>query len=464
VLLVTCNGDPVSAIAGIYSHSGAPIPRDVVDRLSSGVAVMGPDGDHRWNSPAMAMLCRPLCTEMDSLECRPHVGREGYVLTWDGRLDNRGELTARQFGHDIESIVTSVYRQLDVDGLSLLVGDFALALWDPLRRRLILACDALGRRPLYMLSTGDYVCWASRARALLDAWHKPPQFDDEYVADFLVNTPSVRSPYRSIEQVYGGEAVIVEGARISRKKYWSLQPNATIRYGHDKEYEEQFREIFFEAVRCRIPTNSPVFCELSGGVDSSSIVCSANDICQESSKRRTAVSTISFVFNRSKTADERAYIELVERKVGKRGLHLSEDECPLLETLPYALRPDWPTNTLVFFSRYARTAEEMKRRGARVLLNGIGGDQLFWSEPPEVLCLPDLLVERQIKRFFTTARECARRSGWPYLKVLWRSVAPLLTATRLVTDDERIDLGNWFLPDFMRRPSSTAAAEAVVKC
>jgi len=106
----------VSAIAGIYSRSEAPIPLGVVDRLSWGLTVMGPDGEHRWQSPAVSMLCRPLHTEVDSGQCRPRAG--GYVLAWAGRLDNRDELTARQFGSDIESIVPNVYRQLDVDGFS----------------------------------------------------------------------------------------------------------------------------------------------------------------------------------------------------------------------------------------------------------------------------------------------------------------------------------------------------------
>ena len=403
---------------------------------------MGPDGDRRWQGPTASLLYRPLHAEPGSCDRKLLSTVDGFVLCLDGRIDNWTDLKEQNYGHDVESVVLNVYRSKGTAGLSLLVGDFALAIWDPTQQVLLVACDPLGRRPLYTLQRGEYFSWASQARPLLDAWGMMREVDSEYIADYLINNPSSHSPYLAVEQVHGGDAVVVTPGRIAREKYWSLQPNQTIEYPDDAQYEEHFREIFVEAVRCRLPENTPVFCELSGGVDSSSIVCAADDVCQQREGSRARIRTVSFVFNRSRSADEREYIALVEEQRRLRGLHVSEDDCPLLGVLPSSVQPDWPTNTLIFFQRYHRTAAEMKASGARVLLNGIGGDQLFWSEPPVVLCLADLLIERKVRRYLSELCDCARRSGWPLLKAFLHSVVPLLSTTRIIGEDDDIELGD----------------------
>jgi asparagine synthase (glutamine-hydrolysing) len=448
----------VGGIGGIYSRSGSPLIPDFLDRLSDSLFTMGPDGDFRCSSPSVAMLCRPLFTERDS-NPEEHfcLNSDSCLLTWDGRLDNEDEMhhLLRDSCRNLDGcpdIVFATYQQFGLAGFSRLIGDFAFALWDPIKKQLILACDALGRRPLYVLSTPQYVTWASRGRALLHAWRRVPNVDEEYVADFLANRPSTHSPYSSIQQIYGGQALVIASDRLRLETYWSITPNRSIQYSSDEQYEQHFREIFFESVRCRLPKTQPVFCELSGGVDSSSIACVAELVSRNSGTPRSDLITTSFVFNHSATSDEREYIELIEQQLGKKGVHINEDDCPILEPLPTSLRPDCPTNALLFFSRYNRIAMEMQRCGSRVLLNGIGGDQLFWSEPPFILPLPDLLVQGNLVSFLGKARECSKLSRWPYVKTLWRSFRPFMFDNRLVEDDDYVDpAGNWFLPEFVRR-------------
>jgi asparagine synthase (glutamine-hydrolysing) len=448
----------VSAIGGIYSRSGSPLLPGFVDRLSESLAIMGPDGESRHSATSFAMLFRPLSTDGDSSpEEQSCFHSDNYVLAWDGRLDNAEELRlrldSRTQGRDrYLDIVLAMYREFGIAAFSRFVGDFAFSLWDPINKTMILACDGLGRRPLYVLSTPQYVTWASRGRALLHAWQGEPEIDEEYVADFLSNRPSTHSPYKSIQQILGGEALVIAGDRLRLETYWSITPNQSIHYDSDQEYEQHFRDIFFESVRCRLPKKEPVFCELSGGVDSSSIACVADLVSRNSRTAEGEVITASFVFNHSASSDEREYIETVEERLGKKGLYLDEDDCPILEPLPATLRPDCPTNALLFFSRYNRIAMEMQSCGARVLLNGIGGDQLFWSEPPLILPLPDLLLKGNVASFLRNAWECSKFSGWPYLKTVWRSLRPFLLDGRLVEDDEYVDPpGNWFLPEFVKR-------------
>jgi asparagine synthase (glutamine-hydrolysing) len=162
--------------------------------------------------------------------------------------------------------------------------------------------------------------------------------------------------------------------------------------------------------------------------------------------------TVSFVFNHASSSDEREFIEAAEGQLGARGLHLNEDDCPVLAPLPASLRPDCPTNVLLFFSRYDRVAREMHRQGARVLLNGIGGDQLFWSEPPAILPLADLLMRGHIASFFAESWTSSRTERLPYVKTLWWCLRSILFEGRVIEEDNDVDVtGTWLQPGFVSR-------------
>src|SRR5262249_23630262 len=154
------------------------------------------------------------------------------------------------------------YRAFGVAGFAHLVGDFAVAIWDPSRVRLLLVRDHLGRRPLYYHVTRERVIWSSRARPLLDAAALSAAIDEAYIATFVANQPSERTPFRDVEIVPAGHALVVDEETAAIERYWSFDPARQIRYRSDGEYEEHFVELFREAVACRLPADGAVFCEL----------------------------------------------------------------------------------------------------------------------------------------------------------------------------------------------------------
>jgi asparagine synthase (glutamine-hydrolysing) len=163
----------MSAIAGIYHRDGSPAHAESIAAISRRLAPLGPDGEHFASSGPVAMAHRPFETyhrarHIDASAPHFEFGSDGTLIAFDGRLDNASEVeraiaTPRPAGSH-EQLILAVYRQRGLEGLALCVGDFALALWDPNARTLVLCCDGLGRRPLYYRVTASTVLWASSAR------------------------------------------------------------------------------------------------------------------------------------------------------------------------------------------------------------------------------------------------------------------------------------------------------------
>jgi asparagine synthase (glutamine-hydrolysing) len=402
----------MSAIGGIYHRDGSPADPESLAAISRRLAFMGPDGEGFAGRGSVAMAYRPFETGVRSRRTElTALASDGTLLTVDGRLDNGSDIQRAlampgPAGSDA-ALLLAVYRQRGLPGLAMCVGDFALAVWDPGARRLVLCCDGLGRRPLYYRVTRERVLWASSARALIDGAELSPAIDEEHIADFLSNLPSTHSPFRSVSRLSGGHALVATPDRADLVRYWSLDPNRTIRYRDDAEYEAQFRELFQTAVACRLATDDPVFAELSGGLDSGAVTCVASRLIDRGGAPCPWLRTVSYVYDRSKSGDERPFMQDVERFLGRPGLHVLESEHPLVAPWTLPLRLDCPTNSLWSLDQNARVHDEMRLAGSRVILSGLGGDQVFWSQPNVALLLADLVTER---RFGALLREATRWS------------------------------------------------------
>jgi asparagine synthase (glutamine-hydrolysing) len=448
----------MSAIGGVFARCRAGISEDRMRALSRGLRQLGPDGEGIAWRDGVGMVHRPFHVDGQScLTRQPMVTDDGYMLSFGGRLDNAREI-ARSLPKDVAAgasdveLVLLAYRRRGLAAFRTLIGDFALALWDPTSHRLLLCCDAMGRYPLYYFCNQDCVWWSSRARPLLDAVPLAAAIDEEHLADYLTNRLPSRGPFKGVDIVPGGHVLVVDMAKTDLVRYWSFDPGREIHYRRDEEYEEHFRDLLYGAVACRLRTVGPVFCELSGGVDSSSIACVADRLLGSATVEASGLHTVSHVHKNAATADETPFIEAVEHQLGRRGIRISEEEYPLLAPWPDSLVCDTPTNRLWAVSRYDHLAEVMMRCGSRVLLNGIGGDQLFWSQYPPGLPLTDLLARGRIAE---TARRCVEWSRIQHRSVVetfWLGACwPLLPERWRARVQWEGPLGEWFTSGFAKR-------------
>ena len=377
----------MSGLGGMLRLGKAPLDGRALRRLEDALAPLGPGAPRRLEMSEVSLVSRPGPGEAVPPGERAFGLAQRDLLVWDGWLDNAPELgVCLALGSDasVPDIVCAAYHRWGLDFPSRLIGAFALALWDPRARRLCLAVDAMGSRPLYYhQSTEDdgTLLWANRARALVHACDLPRRIDDDYIAAYLANGVSDHSPYQGVRQIPGGHLLVAEGRHVELRRYWGFDPERRITYRHDGDYEEHFLQVFRQAVACRMLGTGPIFAELSGGLDSSAIVCTAHDLMRRGEIPERPFETLSYVFSESTTADESGYIEAVEGTVGKTGTRFDEPQYRILsKRLPVGFEPDLPTNHLAFLARYDAVATHMAAAGGHTLLSGIGGDQALWSE------------------------------------------------------------------------------------
>lgn len=457
----------MSGLAGILNFDGAPVDPKVLDALAHRLANHGPDGGGQKRGAGVAMVFRAFHTTRESrFERQPLVTTAGHMLVWDGRLDNRAELIS-QLRPDLETcptdaeITTASYLRWNANFLSHLIGDFALSLWDQTTRTLLLARDAFGTRPLYYQITSQRIVWSSDLASLLDVSTLPPAIDREYVAGYLSTAPELdRTAYKSICSVPPGFALVVSDDRVVKREFWRPDPQRQVRYRCDSDYEDHFRELFRDAVRCRLRSDGPVWAELSGGLDSSAIVCMADRIVELREAEASQVETVSYVYENSPASDERRFIREVEQQRGKAGHHFHEDESVgrFLELdLETIVRPN---PIYRFTARHDWVRARMQQAGSRVLLSGVAGDNLLWSGVEVSPQLADLLAQLRLISLHRQATLWSRATRDSYTGLLWRgAVLPLLPQTlrtRFAPQSPLVD--REFAKQMNLRERSTSAA------
>ncbi len=363
---------------------------------------------------------------------QPARDAHGVRLWWDGRLDNGGDLRRLAVPNAARAsdmqIVLAAYGRWGAECLPRLVGDFALAIWDALQQRLILARDCAGTRTLYYHCDSTSVIWSTDLRALVTAGDIPLEPDEEFVASLLAyEADPARSPFRNVHAARPAEVVTFSARGVcERRLFWTLDLDREIRRGSDEEYAEEFRALFREAVSVRLRTDGPLVAELSGGLDSSSIVAMADSIVADVAGV-PRIETVSRVHEDARSSDERRFIEELERHRGRAGLHLTDAMCPLFEGLDDFARQLLP-NPYCFAAAYHRAVDGwMYEMRSRVLLCGLGGDEIAGGRQSPMPELGDLLVTGHIGALLSRAAAWSSSLREPYVATIYRhAVKPLL--------------------------------------
>jgi asparagine synthase (glutamine-hydrolysing) len=357
---------------------------------------------------------------------QPHISASGAVYTWDGRLDNGTDLLSELKGalpkdaSNVE-IVAASHARWSTDCFAKLIGDWALSIWEPRNRSLILATDFIGTRHLYYAVQDHHITWSTVLDPLLLAGRTFP-VSEEYLAGCLSFLPAAQlTPYVGIHSVPPSSFVFLREQKQTVRKYWDFDANNRIRYRTDTEYEEHFRTIFRESVSRRLRSDAPVLAELSGGMDSSSIVCIADTLLGAGAALTPRLDTVSYYSDSEPDWNEQPYFAAVEAQRGREGCHIDlghqgffrfEVDKHHFAATPGSSRASEPSRQI---------AECMRSNGNRVVLSGIGGDEVMGGVPTPIPELADLLARG---KFPTLARELklwALDKRRPWLHLLWQT-------------------------------------------
>lgn len=357
------------------------------------------------------------------------------VLHWDGRLDNRSDLLSRlslRGAHSNKAIARATYDRWGTEGLVNLIGDWSLVIRDHVSGTTVLASDFAGVRPLYYHVQHGRVQWSNRLQSLVEETGIT-DLDEQYIAGFLtVGGCANRTPYKDIYSVPPGHAVCVssKGTRVSR--FWSMPTGDTIRYQNEQRYAEELRALFREAVAVRLQNESPELAELSGGLDSSSVVCMAQHLIRSGAVNAPRIETVSFTWQNS--LDE-PFIREVESHCGIEGARISTHDIPLLaEAQVSGAMPE------AFNALLRSVAATASRAGAKAILTGQSGDLLMGNWFDDSLQVAAAVRRLQIGRAFKEALAWSKILRLSVYEILWRAaqaaLPPSLTPTAIYSTSD----------------------------
>jgi asparagine synthase (glutamine-hydrolysing) len=361
--------------------------------------------------------------------------RGDVVLAADARIDNRPELLAALdvpswSHHDTGdgALILAAYERWGDDCPKRLRGDFAFAIWDERRHRLFCARDQFGVRPFYYHASDRTVVFASEIKALLTLPDVPRRLNELRVADHLAGIfeDQATTFYRHVYRLPAAHTLTVErgGRRVQR--YAALDPGREIRLGSDGEYEDAFRERFTEAVRCRLRTTGPIGALLSGGLDSSSITCTARTLLDGAERRVHAFSAVFPGLPDAvlKRIDERPFVDAVVAGGGLIPHRVCADALsPLADVEAVMHHEDEPSlapNLYMHWGLY----REAQRHGVSVLLDGVDGDS---TVSHGLDYLRELARRGRVARLLAEAGALATRYGGSPRRIAWDlGLKPLL--------------------------------------
>ncbi|MBI2059056.1 MAG: hypothetical protein HYT87_04730 [Nitrospirae bacterium] len=345
-----------------------------------------------------------------------HDGSNGPCIVFDGRLDHRDALLSDlclDRATDVELALAAYLRWGD-DAWTHLLGDFALALWDPREDCLLLARDPVGVRPLFYSVCPTRFVFASEAKAILAMTDVVRAPDPESMAE-LKRYRFRRHEYtffQGILRVRPGQRLRVDRRGIDRRAFWkpvcSPRPNGM----EPEEAHNQFRRLFIEAVRDRLPARGTAAIMLSGGLDSSSIAVAASHargLKTTGCPARLEAYTLLW----KDGEDERRLSRIAAEKAG---LHVSPvmlDDVELDPTPALVFEHETPLLNPID-QVYGKLYRAAAAAGHRILLNGEWGDDLLHGGA----FLADLLVSGRWKAFARQIRGFRDNEGIPIRSML----------------------------------------------
>ena len=374
----------MSAIVGIYYPSGKSVEERQLTKMTDILAHRGADGVDVWCDRHVGLGHRLLYTTPESLlERLPFVDSTGdFAITADARIDNRQELIpVLDFGNlsvteiTDSQIILAAYQKWGDKCPEKLLGDFAFAIWDKRQQQMFCARDHFGVKPFYYHSSPEIFAFATEIKAIFTEVSIPRQVNEARIADYLSSMfyDAEMTSYEQILRLPPASWMKISTSGKEIQTYWALDPEREIKLDSDEAYAAKFKEIFTEAVRCRLRSAYDLGFTLSGGLDSSSIACTAREIAEN--QPVPALHTFSAIFNEL-DCDEREYINPILEGGGLQPHFINSDKINPFDNLERAL---WHQDEAFYAPNWSMTwalYDRAQSEGVRIILNGFDGDSI----------------------------------------------------------------------------------------
>ncbi|MET4691824.1 asparagine synthase (glutamine-hydrolyzing) [Sinorhizobium fredii] len=392
--------------------------RAILESMTAAIAHRGPDEQGIFTAPEAGLGHVRLSIVGLGDGQQPMSDASGELtIAFNGEIFNyvelREELRAkgRRFRTSSDTeVILHLYDEMGEDCVSLLNGDFAFAIWDARRRRIMLARDRMGVRPLFYTAQGGTFYFASEVKALLEVPGISAEIDPIALDQiFTLWAPiAPRTPFRNILELEPAHLMVVDQRGVTTRPYWQLQYPDRDRppsYVDERSAAEELRALLTDATRIRMRADVPVGAYLSGGLDSSIVSALAAGMTPQ------GLRTFSVTFD-SAEHDESAFQQEMAAALGTQHSAIACRTGDIAKVFPdvirFSERPIIRTAPAPLF----QLSGLVREAGLKVVLTGEGADEVFAGY--------DIFKEARVRRF------CGRQPGSRIRPHLFRKLYPYL--------------------------------------
>ncbi len=406
-------------IAGILNlKEGVAPSRTELERMIHAVHHRGPDGYGYYNHDRVGLAhARLSIIDLAGGDQPIHNEDKTLQVVFNGEIFNYVELRAdlerrghRFYTHSDTEVIVHLYEEYGEAFVEHLNGQFAIALWDEPRRRLVLTRDRAGIRPLFYTQSGERLYFASEVKSLFSHPAIPRAINLtalQEVFTFWTTLPP-NSLFESVKMLPPGHLMTIEAGEISIRRYWDwCFPNDAIdNLKPADDWAEELKALMIDSVRLQLRSDVPVGAYLSGGLDSSVLTSLIKNFTD------TPLRTFSIGFE-DEEFDESAYQQDLVNYLGTNHTHVQCKRSDIGEAFPKVIRHTESTIVRTAPTPLMLLSQAVRESGYKVVLTGEGADEVFGGY--------DIFKEAKVRRFWSHAPESQWRPLilqrlYPYLK------------------------------------------------
>lgn len=381
----------MSGFVGILNLDGARVERALLEQMTRFLAARGPDEQRVWVDESIGFGHALLRTTFEAdTEHQPCALDDQFWITADARIDGRTELCATLLAHgrsitratnDAE-LILHAYAVWGTNCVEHLIGDFAFALWDVGRRKLLCARDQFGVTPFFYARINNSLLFSNTLNCLLLHPALSYRLNERAIGDVLlfgVNQDRTTTTFADIMRLPPAHSLIVANEQVRIARYWTLPEQVEIRYQSSADTVAQFRELFTQAIADRLRTVH-VAVPMSGGLDSTSVAVTAKR--QLAAQGANDLRAFTIAADHSGPDAERHYAGLVASYAGIPIEFVWSGASEELDSAEVMPEPGFIAPS----SGLAQIAQRVAGF-SRVMLSGLGGDPILYPSSTFLLHL-----------------------------------------------------------------------------
>ena len=407
-------------LTGIFNITGTkPIHKELLGSMVSQINHRGPDGTGFYLDEHIGLAHARLSIIDLEGGAQPIHNEDSTVwVVFNGEIFNYVELREelKQQGHKFYThtdteVIVHLYEQYQENFVNYLNGQFAIALWDKTKNKLLMVRDRIGIAPLFYCQQGDQLLFGSEVKSMLPAFNNSPVLNPDAL-DQLMTFWSPVSPqtiFQGVSEVSPGEMVIVQAGNLTNKRYWDWEFPVSNEYrgGSETQLVEELHDLLVDATKIRLRSDVPVGAYLSGGLDSSVIVAIIHHY------GNVPLRTFSIGFDEGEF-DEGSYQDMLIKHLDTQH---SRIQCSNDDIADSFLQTIWHTESPILRTApvpMRRLSKLVHDKNYKVVLTGEGAD--------EVLGGYDIFKEGKIRQFWSknidsSFRPVLLKRLYPYLDI-----------------------------------------------